>query len=68
MDDRDSDRPLGEEGRMDRIAGDPKRVPMSTDWHWLYLLRTADLDSDFMEAVAERVDDQERPPLEILFA
>jgi hypothetical protein len=33
------------------------RVPMSTDWHWLDRLTLADLDSDFMEAVAERVED-----------
>jgi antitoxin VapB len=45
------------------------RTPESfpTDWQWLDALKSAELDSDLIEAVEERVEDQKRPQLEDLF-
>jgi hypothetical protein len=66
MNDRRRDNPVDEAGRIHRLAGLRRYEPKSTDWHWLDALRPSDLDPDFMGAVEERVEDQERPRLENL--
>lgn len=54
MDDPHADGRLGDGAALIVLPATCKRVPMSTDWHWLDPLTPTDLDSDFMEAVAER--------------
>lgn len=58
---------IGEEGRIHRPAHPRRREPNSTDWHWIDALDPVGLDSDFIEAVEERAEDQERPGLDSLF-
>ena len=67
MNDRRRDDRIAEEGRIHRPARFRRLEPNSTDWHRLDALGPSDLDSDFIEAIEERAEDQERPGLESLF-
>ena len=67
MNDRRRDDRIGEEGRIYPLARGRSFKPSSTDWHWLDALGPSDLDSEFVEAIEERAENQERPRLETLF-
>lgn len=57
----------GTEVRIRRRGDAVILEPILTDWRWLDELIPPGLDSDFVEAVKERPEDQERPGLERLF-
>ena len=57
----------GTEVRIRRRGDAVILQPVRTDWRWLDQLISPSLDSDFVEAVAERAEDQKRPGLEGLF-
>ena len=67
MIDRRRDDRIGNDGHTHRLARVRWLGPKSTDWPWLDSLCCSDLDSDFIEAVGERVEDQEHSLLESLF-
>lgn len=57
----------GTEVRIRRRGDAVILEPIPTDWRWLDELISSELDSEFIEAVEERPEDQERPDLERLF-
>jgi antitoxin VapB len=57
----------GTEVRIRRQGSAVILEPIPTDWRWLDELISSGLDSDFIEAVEEQPEDQERPGLERLF-
>jgi antitoxin VapB len=57
----------GNEVRIRRRGNAVILEPIPTDWRWLDELISSGLDSDFIEAVEEQPEDQERPGLERLF-
>ena len=56
-----------EEENLKRAAYAPTPESFPADWQWLDTLSSAELGSDLIEAVEERVEDQKRPQLEDLF-
>jgi antitoxin VapB len=57
----------GTEVRIRRRGDAVILEPIPTDWRWLDELVATGLDDDFIEAVEERSEDQERPGLDRLF-
>ena len=57
----------GTEVRIRRRGDAVILEPIPTDWRWLDELVATGLDDDFIEAVEERPEDQERPGLDRLF-
>ena len=57
----------GTEVRIRRRGDAVILEPIPTDWRWLDELVAAGLDDDFIEAVEERPEDQERLGLDRLF-
>jgi antitoxin VapB len=57
----------GTEVRIRRRGDAVILEPIPTDWRWLDELISSSLDDDFIAAVGERPEDQERPGLERLF-
>ena len=58
----------GKEVRIRRRGDAVILEPIPTDWRWLDELTAAGpLDADFVEAVRERPEGQERPDLESFF-
>jgi antitoxin VapB len=57
----------GTEVRIRRRGDAVILEPVPTDWRWLDELISTGLDEDFVEAVEERPEDQDRPGLESHF-
>ncbi|MQA91517.1 MAG: AbrB/MazE/SpoVT family DNA-binding domain-containing protein [Gemmatimonas sp.] len=57
----------GTEVRIHRCGDAVILEPLPTDWRWLDELISAGLDTDFVEALEDRAEVQERPGLESLF-
>jgi len=57
----------GTEVRIRRRGNAVILESIPTDWGWLDALVSSDLDSNFVDAVAEPVEDQQRPGLESVF-
>jgi antitoxin VapB len=58
----------GTEVRIRRRGSAVILEPIPTDWRWLdELTGTGPVDEDFVEAVGEEVEPQERPELDQLF-
>lgn len=57
----------GKEVRIRRRGDAVILEPIPTDWRWLDELAISGLDPDFVEAVKERPEGQERPGLDNIF-